>query len=434
MNSEEADIRKILEWRSAGVTYAEIGRRLGRSKWSVIRAWKKHGGRAPADFESGSPPPNPGAEVRTEGPDTVSVDVRSGDERSVTLEEIRRENGLGPEWIASHFTDNAWEGFYKLKSGAEHRVVPLRQRKAVFRRIVGDETRRAIVEWARETCPTRPAPGAGADPREAGCVVSWGLWDAHVGMYAYGREVGRDYDVRIAERRIRNSIDDMVAELRPYRPARIWMPIGNDFMHYDGIRQRTTRGEHDLDCDSRATRAHRVALVLLVYMVEAALELGAVVDGFWIPGNHDYYASYALLAAVDAYFRLDPRVRIDLGDCPQKIRRHGKVAVLFDHGDKVPAARYPVIFHEHVLSHAAREGLEPPEYKEVQIGHTHQKRDRRWEGEVPANGVRVVTNPALCHADYWHFSQGFIGEPPSVEARRYDETGLRGTHVVWARD
>ena len=441
-----AEVRKILDLRGQGKSFHAIAKELGRSTEGVRRAWKKHvndtGSVPPEVTQKGGPPADKIDLVENSTELNGDVSVLKYD-RTLSPAELKEAAGLGDDWIATHYTPNFWDGYYKVTRDGQagHKKVRLFQSKASFKRIIGEELKEAILEFCRENVkPMRVPPNRRTCTKKVdskgGQVVSWGLWDAHIGMYAFGEEVGSDYDVKIATNRCLNSIDDMIEELALYDIRQIWMPIGNDFMHFDNVRQRTTRGEHDLDADSRFARAYLAATNVVVYMVQRATEICDNVQVFYCPGNHDTLTSYTLIGMLAQRFLNDSRVSVDLNCNPQTIKRHGGVAIMYEHGQNVAPNQFPLIFHEHVMNDARENNLRRDlTYREVQVGHRHQKRTRVYESEVPTNGISIVTNPALCNTDFYHHSRGLIGEPmKSVEAYRYDELGRRGSHVCWARD
>jgi hypothetical protein len=299
---------------------------------------------------------------------------------------------------------------------------------AYFKRAVTNAVEVAIANFVRgEVKPTkvrRPARKAGNQ------MVVWGLWDTHLGMYAWNEETRNDFDVRIASDRVKNSIDDMALELAHYKIGRIVMPIGNDFMHFDSVRQQTAMGEHFLDSDGRFAKVYTAALECLAYLVETAARVAGRVDVLYVPGNHDTTSSYTLCVALAQRYRQWKGLSFDLGANPRKYITHGGVLIGFDHGHDCREAQYPLIF-----ATEAREEWTRSTYREMQTGHKHQRWEKNYEGVVPTNGVLVRRNPSLSNVDAWHHKQGLIGEPmKSVEAWRYDEVAYRGSHVTWARD
>lgn len=425
-------VQKIVKLYREGRSFRDIGRELKLHHSTVGDAVKKYAGQLGLGNTGGEPPPT--SPHYDKAVDKLEVDgsiemVKM--ERPATVEELMTLCKLDKtRWIPQYFKPNSWQGFCKVNDGGEIRKVQLYQSKAVFKRIMTEELEEAIITFARENIRPLPKPSGKKKKDEEGFAVSWGLWDAHIGMYAWQAEVGADYDVGIACNRIFNSIDDMIKELKMYPISKIWMPIGNDFMHFDSVRMRTAFGEHYLDTDTRYGRVYLSALKCLAYMVERAMELCDNLDLIYVPGNHDLGASYGLCVALAQRYRNDARIKVDLSPSPRKYRTHGGVILGFDHGNDVKPNQYPLIFGQEAKEHWSNST-----YREVQIGHTHQRKEQNFAGVIPANGLLVRTNPALCNTDSWHYNQGLLGEPTkSVEAWRYDKVGYRGSHVAWARD
>lgn len=348
-------------------------------------------------------------------------------------------------WIPVVFTANQWQGFYKAKkewttpdgpgdtgtSTTKHQKVALWQTRVVWKRILKGTIETALLDFMREKVRPLPVPSESRKKTPSnGQMVSWGLWDAHLGLYAWQAETGQNMDLRIGINRVCNSIDDMAAELCGYPIERIVMPVGNDFLHYDNVRQHTTHGEHHLDADGRFAKVYAAGLQCLCYMVERAMEICPNVDVLYIPGNHDLVASYTLCVAMAQRYLNDPRVKFDLRPNPRKYVNFGGTLLGFDHGQGANANQLSTIFPTECAEFWSRST-----YREIQVGHTHQRKERSYEGVVPLNGITIRTNPSLSSVDTWHHTQGLIGEPmKSVEAWRYDRKGYRGSHVAWARD
>ena len=432
-------IQRVVSLRREGRSYRDIGTELGINAATAMRYAKEFMG------AEASTPNRPGKI----GPDSqvnVPIDNRgdTGGEVSIvtpdkpkTLDEMMELFKIDPAvWVPTIFRANEWQGYYKLPDGSGHRKVNLWQTRVAFKRIVAKDVEHAILEFVRQHVGPIPKRELvrhtirRSDPRTPQ-MVSWGLWDAHVGLFAWRDEVRNDYDVNIAENRVLNSIDDMVEELRPYPIEKIIMPVGNDYLHFDNARHKTSTGDHLLDTDSRYGKVYLAGLRGLCYMVERALEITNEIEIIYVPGNHDLVTSYTLVVALAQRYRNEPRVKVDLNFNPRKYRKFGRTLLGFDHGQKCPAAKLALIMHEE-----ARDLLDNVIYKEWQVGHTHQRKETRFMGVEPTNSVLVRTNPCLTNVDLWHYQQGFISEPvKSVEAWRYSkETGYVGSHVAWARD
>lgn len=427
-----ADYDKMQELSKEGWSTREIAKELGVHHSTVVRGLAKKRGGAPVET-GGAPPSKPGEIVdRLDVDGTVSV-VKH--DRPATVEELREALGLGAEWVASMVNTGTWEGFYKLKGeDGGHRKVKMYQSKATFRRPVEEDLELAVLEFVKSQ--VKPlAKGKLLKTRkpisEEGFMVAWGIYDAHLGSYAWAEETrDADFDIYVAERRVLNSVDDMIVELAPYQIDKLLIPVGNDFMHYDGARMSTTTGDHRLDTDTRYPMVYLTALRCLSYQIERALEICDDIEIMYVPGNHDQISSLTLTAALAERFRNDPRVQVDLGASPRKYRFHGGTILGFEHGQKIKPDRMPLI-----IAQECKKEWAASTWVEFHVGHRHQRAGTKYAATTPVNGVLIRTQPALCSADAWHSEQGFIGEPrPSVEAHRYDENGYRGTHVTWAKD
>lgn len=428
----------IIRLRRSGKSTREIGREVGTDAGTVSRILKKY---AAGDPETGCGGPPPGSREINRVIDRSDVDGSMEVlklERPATVEELMAACRLDPHvWVPQFFRGNVWQGFYALR-GKEggHRKVNLYQSRLVCKRVISERLEEAILEFIRRFGP-KPLPKpnrkkgrkkSATAPKDQ--MVVWGMWDAHIGSYAWDREVGDNWDVDMACSRVHNSIDEMVDELRPYPIRKILMPIGNDFMHFDSVRMKTAHGEHYLDTDTRYARVYLAALMCLSYMIERALEVCDDVELLYVPGNHDTTSSYTLTVALDQRYRNDSRVSADLSMNPRKYRTWGGCLIGFDHGADAPPDRLA-----QALSEEARELWGAATYREVQIGDKHRRWEKKYEATVPTGGILIRRNPALCNTDAWHHRLAFSGEQMrSVEAWRYDRFGYRGSHVTWARD
>ncbi len=377
-------------------------------------------------------------------PQAPPIDVENGDARDVsivtpdeplTLEQIREKFGIGDEWEAESFKANAYQGFYKIKvSGKdEHRKVQLWQTSVRFKRKIDHLLQEAVRAWCAQhvtPAPLRPSTApAKAGRAGSGVLCVWGLYDAHLGMRAWRDETGSDHDLGLAVGHVSGAIDAMASELAPYRPERVLIPIGNDFLHIDGVRHKTAFGEHELDVDNRFSKVYRAGLAVLAHMVDRALEVGASVELLYVPGNHDTTTSYTLIVALAERYRKEARVTTDLTATVRKYRRAGGVLLGFAHGDAANADQL-----SRIMPSEAQDMWHGTTCREIHTGHLHQARQRHYMGSTPTNGIMVRVHPCLCPPDAWHYKQGLIGEPvKACEAHRYNDYGHIGTHVAHVR-
>jgi hypothetical protein len=427
-------IRRAVELRRQGHKVKEIAQEMGVHHSTISRAVAKY---QPMGGTKGEPPSDPVDVVvdRTDIDGTLSLMKY---EKPPSVEELMAAAELDPEvWIPQHVKVNTWEGFYKIKDGAGHRKVQLFQTKASFKRIIDealeDAFRRFVEEHGAKPLPKKAlpkwSPGDKVNPDDPE-MLTWGIYDAHLGMYAWNSEVDTSYDMRIARNRICNSIDDVVSHMRPYRVRKGMIPVGNDFLHCDNVRNHTSFGDHHLDVDTRYAKILTAGLECMAYQVERGLEfIEDEIELIWVPGNHDYHASYALILALQQRYRNEPRIKVDLSANPRKFRMYGGVLIGMEHGQLNPK------MVNNLFSTATHSLFSQSTYREYHVGHKHQRNVIQFESIIPTNGLTVVVHPALTNTDKWHHDNGFLGEPvKAVEVRRFSETALSGTHIAWARD
>lgn len=166
------------------------------------------------------------------------------------------------------------------------------------------------------------------------CTV-YPIADAHVGMRAWHRETGSDYDTDIAAERLRSWIAQCVAASPPSETA-IILDVG-DFTHANDDTYQTPRSKHVLDVDTRMFRTLDVGIATLGGAVESALTKHKTVHVCILPGNHDATIYLAVMFALAERYRNEPRVVVHKQPGEFFVHEFGRVMVAAHHGDKAKA-------------------------------------------------------------------------------------------------
>ncbi len=238
-------------------------------------------------------------------------------------------------------------------------------------------------------------------PQPASCLDSqltlYPLPDLHVGMRAWGRETGVNWDLKIAERVLGDALRSLVAQAPAAAEAIVLG--GGDLIHSDNQDNRTARSGHALDVDGRYPEVVRAAARLLVGLVDAALARHERVIVRILKGNHDEHASVAVAYFLLAWFRHEPRVTVD--DDPSLFFKHrfGKVLLAATHGHAARAERMPEL-----MAHRYAADWGETLFRYAHMFHLHHKRLMASEG----GGVVVETHQAPIPPDAWHFGSGFL--------------------------
>lgn len=238
--------------------------------------------------------------------------------------------------------------------------------------------------------PSRLAPRVDPDR-----LAVYPLGDPHVGLLAWGKETGADFDLQICEDLMVSAMRDLV--LRGPRTEKALIVNLGDFFHFDNSAMHTTRGDHALDVDGRAPKVLAVGLRIMVALIDAALEHHAQVTVDNRIGNHDAHTSLMLSIALGAYYRNEPRVTI-----PPTIRHRdyyefGKVLIGTTHGDR---ARVDDLAS--IMAAEAPEQWGRTTHRCWLVGHVHhsQRKEHR--------GCTVETFRTLAASDSWHAAQGYV--------------------------
>jgi hypothetical protein len=383
-----------------------------------------------AKSASSAPPPPPHELSQTWRADDAQ-EVSSRSTRIRSLDELLAAFDIDRAvWEVDRPTVNSWEGLYTVTgSDGERRAetVTLYQIKASLRRRVSrtvEEGFRLLAERLQGGAPATPVAGASDD----GHLLEFSLVDHHFGKLAWRGETGEDYDLRIAERLYRGSADLTIQRFRHWPIGRILMPIGHDLLNWDSARGETAGGTPQ-DNDSRPAKVLASALASIVYAVERLAEV-APVDVVYVSGNHDPTTGFAVALAVQAWFRADARVTVDLGVRPRKVFTFGKCFIGLTHGDMAASQKRQL---SAIFATEFAEEWGPRPHREIHTGHLHHRGETHYLPLSDCGGTPVRILPSLCGRDAWHARSGYIGGPRATDAYLWHpQRGLAGTVITYA--
>ncbi len=234
------------------------------------------------------------------------------------------------------------------------------------------------------------------------------ITDAHVGMLAWGKETGADWDLGIAERVLTQCFAAMIKQ-SPKAKYCLISQLG-DFLHTDGILPLTPTSGHHLDADGRFSKIVAVAIRVLRSMVATALKDHEIVYVLMAEGNHDIVSSIWLRQMFKIIFEDNPRVKIIDSENPFYVHQHGKTMLAFHHGHKKRNLKdLPLLF-------AARysEIWGATEYRYGHSGHWHHEKT-----DEPS-GMKWKQHPTLSAPDA-HAARGGYDSMREVEAITYSK-------------
>lgn len=223
------------------------------------------------------------------------------------------------------------------------------------------------------------------------------MTDCHVGMLAWHREGGEDWDLKIAERTLTGCFEQMVMS-SPEAGTGIVAQLG-DWLHFDGMAAVTPTNHHVLDADGRFSKIVEVSVRILRRLVDFALARHKKVIVLMAEGNHDLVSSIWLRTIFRALYENEPRVFVIDSELPYYVHQHGETMIAFHHGhlkknDALPmlfAAQFPTIW-----------GTTTKRY--AHTGHRHHVEEKEH------SGMTVVQHPTLAARDAYAARGGWLAE------------------------
>lgn len=252
---------------------------------------------------------------------------------------------------------------------------------------------------------------------EANLATVYTLTDSHVGMLAWHREAGADWDLKIAEETLTGCFQLMV-DSSPTARVGFVNQLG-DFLHSDGLSPVTPTSGHILDQDGRFTKLVEAAVRILRRVICMALDKHERVIVLMAEGNHDMASSVWLRVMFKAVFENEPRVEVIDTPLPYYVHQHGKTMLAFHHGhlrknDQLPilfAAQFPQVW-----------GATTKRY--AHTGHRHHAEEKEH------SGITVIQHPTLAARDAYAARGGWIAERQVTAITYHSEYGQVGRVTV----
>jgi hypothetical protein len=243
--------------------------------------------------------------------------------------------------------------------------------------------REFVKELAGGIEPAKPVPAPKKFDGDD-IMVGYPLGDHHFGMLAWGKETGDDWDTKIAKEQLQSATEYLVQRSPSSRTA-LFCNLG-DLLHTDNRTNRTPTSGHILDVDSRYARIIRFAAYGMCTSIEQLLRKHETVHVVNVPGNHDPDSASWVSLVMEAYFRNEPRVIVNVSPTKMLFHRFGLNMIAMTHGDTMKMMQIPGIMAN----------LQPKmwgecAYRCAWTGHVHHRitvNAKEWGGaDVEAFGV-----------------------------------------------
>jgi len=261
------------------------------------------------------------------------------------------------------------------------------------------EIAREMVAAICEDLPRLTALPPPVTRRESDLLNLYTLTDCHIGMLAWGRESGKDWDLKIAENTLTGCFADMIRR-SPDAEACVIAQLG-DWMHYDSLSPVTPTSGHILDADSRAGKMVATASRVMRGVVDMALAKHQTVYLLIAEGNHDMFGSLMMRTMFRMLYENEPRVIMIESENPYYAMQFGKNMLAWHHGHKKGLDASTAMF---VASHYARI-FGDTEYRVIHFGDKHHRRVIAIAGITLEQHGTLAANDAYATRGGWKSNQ-----------------------------
>jgi len=314
-------------------------------------------------------------------------------------------------WEVERFVANSWEVV-----GGEVGRQPLWQVKVWFKK---KEPRvRAVHELIEQLKAESPvvakikrAKKKKGSPRRA---LEVSIVDPHFGLQCYNGDgktvwsLDKCYDAYLY------SNQRLLELAEPYGPfEEIVVPIGNDFLHVDGVFSTTTAGTLQPEAVSYHEMFRR-GCFMLIQQIEQLKQI-APVKVKPIPGNHDRQSVFAIGMVLWAKFFNDANVDVDIASDSYKFWSFGVNLIGFEHGHSVKGGRFPGLMANETRTTHWRDAR----YCEWHCSDQHRKGTAK-PSTFEEQGVSVEYLPGLTPPNEWSKLKAYNWQKRGAMAFAYD--------------
>ena len=241
--------------------------------------------------------------------------------------------------------------------------------------------------------------------------------DYHLGMLAWHKEGGSDWNISIAEKTILAALVQMVNQ-NPSAHTAV-LNIQGDFLHTDGKTPVTPASKHVLDADSRFPKIRRAAIRIIRSLMAVCLQRHQEVYLVIAEGNHDEESSGWLADLFAVHYEEEPRVTVNDSVLPFYVFEWGSTMLGIHHGHKVKNESLPLLFAAQFPQQWGRTTR-----REIHCGHRHHRDEKEY------NGVTVVQHPTLAARDAYAARGGWIADRAAWAITYHKKYGAVGRVMI----
>lgn len=240
--------------------------------------------------------------------------------------------------------------------------------------------------------PVREEISITVDSLSENLINQYTFTDYHIGMLAWHKEGGDNWNTEIALKTLKQCFTDMISRA-PKAKTCIINQLG-DFGHYDSLTAETPTSGHPVDSDTRPAKMVECSINAMDYMIAEALRNHERVIVVIAQGNHDLFSSIWLRKMFKHMYRNNERVEFVDSETPFYAMEWGVQMLGYHHGHKVKFDKLPSLFMDQFRDMYGR-----TKKTAIHMGHYHHQ-------EIKELGTTVVEMHRTLAARDAHASYG----------------------------
>ncbi len=221
------------------------------------------------------------------------------------------------------------------------------------------------------------------------------MTDCHLGMYAWHREGGEDWDLNIAERVLTGCFAAMVNSSVDAETGVV--AVLGDWLHYDSLAALTPTSGHILDADGRYAKMVQVGVKVIRGLVDCALRKHDRVVLLIAEGNHDIAGSVWLRAMFQALYEAEPRVTVIDSELPFYAYQHGSTMLCWHHGHLKKNDALPLM-----MASQFSEMWGATKKRYCHTGDKHHVDEKEHSGMIVCQHPTLAARDAYASRHGWH--------------------------------
>jgi len=235
--------------------------------------------------------------------------------------------------------------------------------------------------------------------------------DAHIAKHAWSKEtLGGDMDLPISIQKFKYGCESDLNKMAMHDLSKMFIVLGHDLTHIDNKSGETEKGHHQLDYDSRFIKIIEDTEMALISIIDQAVQI-APTEVIWVPGNHDFHASFHLCRSMMHRYSNFKHVTFNIGPSPRKMIVWGDNLIGLCHDaegrKKIPTVNL-LAQYDPWKSYWSR-----ARWTELHTGHLHKRETMTIGGTL---WRRIA---CLSTVDEWHTDGVFTDAVPCCQSFVY---------------